>query len=222
MGAEEIEFDLWFTKDGEIVSIHDSTLERVSTGSGRVWEHTYEELLQMDFGVKFSEAYKGLRILKFEEILKKFSCHTIMNIHIKTLDNDHPYDEALLEKIIKLIEKYDCVQYCYIMSGNDHLLRQVGEKYPHILRCVGGGNERWRIVDRAIEMGCEKVQLFKPYFNQEMIDKAKAHGIGLNVFWSDDPEETRKFLDMGIEVILTNDFHRINEVVHAWKKEHQK
>lgn len=48
MGADEIEFDLWYTKDGEIVSIHDSTLDRVSDGSGRVFEHTYEELLNFD------------------------------------------------------------------------------------------------------------------------------------------------------------------------------
>ena len=124
-------------------------------------------------------------------------------------------------KIVKLIEKYDCVQYCYIMSGNDHLLRQAGELAPHILRCVGGGKEPWRIVDRAIEMGCEKVQLLKPRFNQEMIDKAKAHGIGLNVFWSDDPEETKKFLDMGIEVILTNDYQRISRVVDEWRSAHK-
>jgi len=39
MGAEEIEFDLWFTKDGEVVSAHDSTLERVSNGSGKICEH---------------------------------------------------------------------------------------------------------------------------------------------------------------------------------------
>ena len=46
MGAEEIEFDLWYTKDGEIVSLHDPTLDRVSDGSGLVYEHTYEELLK--------------------------------------------------------------------------------------------------------------------------------------------------------------------------------
>ncbi|MBQ7932022.1 MAG: hypothetical protein IJ334_13530, partial [Clostridia bacterium] len=71
MGAEEIEFDLWVTCDGEIVSLHDPTLDRVSTGTGKVYEHTYEELLQYDFGIKYGEKFKGLQILRFEEILKK-------------------------------------------------------------------------------------------------------------------------------------------------------
>ncbi len=221
MGAEEIEFDLWPTKDGEIISLHDATLDRVSDGNGKVWDYTYEELLKLDFGVKHGPEFTGMKILTFEEILKKLACHVIMNIHIKTRDNVSPYDEGLLAKIIGLIEKYDCRKYCYFMTSNDTLMRRIGEKYPGFLRCVGEGDVHFTIVDRAIAMGCEKVQLFKPYFNQEMIDKAHAHGIRCNVFWSDDPEETRRFLDMGIDCILSNDYNRVANAVNAWKKEHE-
>lgn len=220
MGAEEIEFDLWTTKDGEIVSLHDASLERVSDGTGYVWDYTYEELKQFDFGAKFGEEYRGLRILRFEDILKKFACHAVMNIHVKTRDNTSPYDENALRKIIDLIDQYDCRRHVYFMSGNPTFLRQAGEMAPDIVRCVGAGDEPWRIVDRAIEMHCEKVQLFKPYFNQEMIDQAHANGIKCNVFFSDDPEETEKFLDMGIDCILTNDYNRIANVVQSWKETH--
>ncbi len=218
MGAEEIEFDIWYTKDGEIVSIHDDKLDRVSDGTGKVYDYTYEELLQFDFGVKRGAEFKGMRILKFEDILKKFACHTIMNIHVKTVNNTCEYDEELLEKIVALIRKYDCEKYVYFMTGNDTLLRQLGELAPDIARCVGGGDDRWGIVDRAIEMGIGKVQLFKPYFNQKMIDKAHANGIRCNVFWSDDADETKKFLEMGIDTILTNDYNRIAQAVEDFKK----
>lgn len=218
MGAEEIEFDLWYTKDGEVVSTHDSSLERVSDGTGKVYEHTYEELLVYDFGIKYSEKFKGMKILKFEEILKKFACHVIMNIHVKTIDNDCEYDRELLEKIIALIDKYDCRKYVYFMSGNDNFLRLAKELAPDICRCCGAGKAPWEIVDRAIKYECKKVQLFKPYFNQEMIDKAHKNGIICNVFWSDDTEETKKFLDMGIDTILTNDFNIISQTVKQSKK----
>jgi glycerophosphoryl diester phosphodiesterase len=36
LGAQEIEFDLWSTRDGEIISLHDATLDRVSNGHGKV------------------------------------------------------------------------------------------------------------------------------------------------------------------------------------------
>ncbi|MBQ4145054.1 MAG: hypothetical protein IJD36_00370, partial [Clostridia bacterium] len=213
MGAEEIEFDLWYTKDGEVVSIHDDSLDRVSDGSGKVYEHTFEELLEYDFGIKYSEKFKGMKILKFEEILKKFACHTIMNIHIKTIDNDCKYDRELLEKIVALIDKYDCTKYVYFMSGNDNFLKLAKEIAPNICLCCGGGKAPWEIVDRAIKYECKKVQLCKPYFNQEMIDKAHKNGIICNVFWSDDTEETKKFLDMGIDTILTNDYNIISQIV---------
>ena len=83
---------------------------------------------------------------------------------------------------------------------------------------MGGGNAPWQIVERAIKYGCQKVQLFKPYFNQEMIDKAHSNGIICNVFWSDDANEAKKFLDMGIDTILTNDYNLIAQVVAEKEK----
>lgn len=214
MGAEEIEFDLWFTKDGEVVSIHDSTLDRVSNGTGKIWEYTLSELKEFDFGAKCGAEFKGMKIPTFEDILKKFACHCIMNIHLKTEGEKPEY----LDKVVKLIKKYDCEKYVYLMSGEDSLLERLQTEYPEITRCCGGGNGRWQIVERAIKYGCKKLQLVKGYFNQEMIDRAHENGIICNVFWSDNEEETQKFLDMGIDVILTNDYNRIAQIVNKRKK----
>ena len=215
MGAEEIEFDLWVSKDGEIVSCHDDTLDRVSTGTGKIYDYMYEELLQFDFGVKYGDRFKGMQILKFEDILKKFACHTIMNIHIKTVSNQCEYDPEALKKIIALIDKYDCRKYVYFMSGNDHFLCLAKEMAPDICRCVGGGDAPWEMVERAIRYDCKKIQLVKGKFNQEMIDRAHANGIICNVFWSDDPRETQAYLAMGIDTILTNDCNLISQVVKS-------
>ena len=46
----------------------------------------------------------------------------------------------------------------------------------------------------------------KPRFDQALIDRARAAGLRLNVFWSDDPAEARLFFDMGVDTILTNDW----------------
>ncbi len=214
MGAEEIEFDLWFTKDGEVVSIHDPTLERVSNGTGSVWDYTLAELRALDFGAKCGEAFRGMQIPTFEDILKKFACHCVMNIHLKTGGEKPEY----LKKVVDLIKKYDCEGYVYFMSGQDAVLERLQREFPEIPRCCGAGDGRWEIVDRAIRFGCTKVQLFKPYFNKEMIEKAHANGIACNVFWADDTKEAEDFLHMGIDVILTNDYNRIAQVVARKEK----
>lgn len=209
LGAPEIEFDLWETKDGEIVSIHDSKLNRVSDGTGYVWEYTLEELKQFNFGKGYNGVYDGLKILTFEEILKKFSSHVIMNIHVKTRDNFNPLSEDYLKKIIRLIDKYDCDKYVYFMSGNDEVLRQFGRLAPHLKRCVGAGSEPDMIVERAIELGCQKVQFFKEHISADKVQLAHEHGIICNYFYCDDAEKGNYFLDMGIDTILTNDYQRM-------------
>lgn len=214
MGAEEIEFDLWPTADGEIVSCHDRNLDRVSSGTGLITDKTLDELKQLDFGIKFNEKFKGLSIVMFEDILKKFSGHTIMNAHIKPLSYTEPYPEDVMKKIVELIKKYDCERHIYFMLETDVQIQQFKKYAPEIPVCVGNLQDRpYEIVDRAIEFGCEKVQLFKPYFNKEMIDKAHENNIKCNVFWSDDPKEAKEFLDMGIDTILTNDYNLISQII---------
>ena len=215
LGADEIEFDLWLTSDGEVVSLHDPTLERVSDGEGSVCEKTYAELCRYDFGVKAGERFRGLRIVRFEEILAKFSCHVIMNIHLKTINNKVPFDQAGLQKIIALIRQYDCEKYVYFMSGNDRVLAQLAALAPDIPRVCGAGDAPRQMVERAVAYGCKKIQLFKPMFDKDMIDRAHAAGLLCNVFWSDDPDEAERFLDMGIDTILTNDYQRMADRLGA-------
>ena len=207
LGAAEVEFDLWWTKDGEIVSIHDATLDRVSDGSGKVYEKTYKDLLEYDFGSKTSEHFRGLHILRFEDILEKLSCHTIMNIHLKSL-KDQPWDKDNLQKVLDLIFAYDAQDHVYFMTENGVLQDQLAEMAPKIPRCMGYVSGR-DIVDDALKHKCQMVQLFKPYFDQSTIDRAKANGLRCNVFWADDPEEARKFFEMGVDTILTNDYQVI-------------
>ena len=213
MGAEEIEFDIWSTKDGVLVSCHDDTLDRVSDGHGKIYEHTYEELLTLDFGFKHGEKFKGIKISTFEEILQKFAGRVIMNIHVKIWDAN--FENPMIEEIVALIRRYDAEKHIYFMTTNDEIIKKVMAYAPDLKCCVGwdGNQDPMSIVDRAIRLGAYKVQLFKPYFNQESINKAHAQGILCNVFWSDDPEEAVQFKQMGIDTILTNDYNLIAQAV---------
>jgi len=212
LGAQEIEFDLWPTKDGEIVSCHDFHLDWISNGKGKICEHTFEELRKLDFGVKFSEHFKGLKIVTFEEILKKFGGQVIMNIHIKPLGLE--FDPDILKKAVALIRKYDLTKHVYLMIEVDDDIRFLRKYAPEINICVGHNADRpWGIVDRAIELGAQKVQFYNEFYNQEMVEKAHAHGIICNYFYSDNPEEAKKYLDMGMDTILTNDYYLVSQIL---------
>ena len=218
-GAEEIEFDLWHTLDHEVVSIHDCDLDRVSSGHGRVWEKTLEELKSLDFGSKFSDAYRDLRIPTFEEILREFAGRCVMNIHVKTYGDEYPVDEAYLRKIIELIRAYDAEKHMYFMCGDDRVLEMLGKLAPDLPRCVGAGKAPFEQVERAVRLGCEKIQLFEDKFTPDMIEKAHARGIRVTAFYADTPERARMYLDLGVDTVLTNDYWRVSRAVEAWKAE---
>ena len=222
LGADEIEFDLWMTKDGVLVSCHDQTLDRTSDGTGIIGEKTLSELLKLDFGAKHGQSFNGLKIVTFEDILKKFACQTIMNIHVKTCKDGRERERA--EKIVKLIKKYDCDRHVYIMASDFDLHTIFNELAPEIPRCMGAfGEEKDHadIVDKAIEYKCQKVQFYKPYFkyfSPDMIKKAHENGIRCNLFESDDVDEAIKYLEMGMDTILTNEYLKISNAVKKWKE----
>lgn len=68
-GFDYIEVDLHITADGEIVVIHDATLDRTSDGSGLVGDQTLAQLRKLDAGAKFDPFFTGTRIPTLEEIL---------------------------------------------------------------------------------------------------------------------------------------------------------
>ncbi|MBR7133479.1 MAG: hypothetical protein IKD04_08095 [Clostridia bacterium] len=210
LGAEEIEFDLWATKDGEIVSCHDDTLDRVSNGTGKIYDHTLAELEALDFGAKFSDKFAGLKIVRFEEILQKFAGRVIMNIHIKTLSDT--YDVKAMEKIVSLIRRYDCEKHVYFMISHDGVIKQFMDYAPDINMCVGHlGTRAWEIVDRAIEHGAQKVQFYEQYVTKEMVEKAHAHGIKCNAFYADDIATAKHWFDLGVDTLLTNNYLEISK-----------
>jgi glycerophosphoryl diester phosphodiesterase len=59
LGALWVEFDVMLTQDGVPVLIHDETLERTTSGRGRVKDHTLAEIKALDAGAWFAPAFTG-------------------------------------------------------------------------------------------------------------------------------------------------------------------
>ena len=77
-GADALEFDVRLSADGEIVVIHDATVDRTTNGSGAVERMTAAELQSLDAGFRFNgvspkpETPGEYSIPRFEEVLLAF------------------------------------------------------------------------------------------------------------------------------------------------------
>jgi glycerophosphoryl diester phosphodiesterase len=84
MGATEIELDVQFSRDRQIVVCHDRVLTRFCYPDVAVSELTLNELLQLDMGSWFSPyLYRGERILSFDSVLARFGAGFIYHVEIK-------------------------------------------------------------------------------------------------------------------------------------------
>jgi glycerophosphoryl diester phosphodiesterase len=103
------------------------------------------------------------------------------------------------------------------MSGNPAILEQLQRLAPDIARCAGATNDPFEdLVEKALKYDCKKIQLFQPHFAKnepdyvkKAIDKAHENGIVVNVFYADTYEDAKHYLDLGADVILTNDYQRV-------------
>ena len=108
-GYEQIETDPQFTKDGEIVLIHDSSINRTCRNAdGSVIEKTllvrdmtYEELQKYDAGIFMGEAFKGTKIPRLEELLKLLDGTDVL------LDLDKKISTEEMDPLLELVKKYN-------------------------------------------------------------------------------------------------------------------
>lgn len=98
MGATEVELDVQFSKDRQIIICHDETLARYGYPGLRVAELTLQELLALDMGTWFSPyLYGGERLLAFDTLLGVFRHRFIYHVEIKSPSDGLP--RAVLDSL---------------------------------------------------------------------------------------------------------------------------
>lgn len=88
-GVDGIELDIQLTKDGEVVIIHDETIDRTTTGKGFVIDYTYEELEKFDASFKFKDlGFNKIPTLReYFQLVKDYDIVT--NVELKTGINEY-------------------------------------------------------------------------------------------------------------------------------------
>jgi glycerophosphoryl diester phosphodiesterase len=69
LGADGIEFDVQLTSDGQLVVMHDATVDRTTNGHGAVFEMTLAEIEALDAGAWFDERFIGERVPTLADVL---------------------------------------------------------------------------------------------------------------------------------------------------------
>jgi glycerophosphoryl diester phosphodiesterase len=102
-GADAVELDAKLSADGQVVVIHDQTVDRTTPATGRVCDYRLAELCKLDAGSHYDVAFKGEPIPSLEEVSKAIGQLTFINVELtnyaSTWDN-------LPDKVAELVKRY--------------------------------------------------------------------------------------------------------------------
>ena len=201
-GAYGIELDVQCTRDGEVVIIHDETIDRTTDGTGWVKDYTLEELRKFNASKNWPE-YGFQPIPTLEEYCQWAAGEKLVtNIEIKT--GVYYYDE-IEEKTLAIIRKYgltDRIIFSSFLHSSITILRKLAPeiKCGALVEYDGLHNSGYY---------CKKMdfQCFHPGWKclpKEDVDSCKANGIELNVWTVNDMDVLQRLVDWEVDGLITN------------------
>jgi glycerophosphoryl diester phosphodiesterase len=204
LGVHEIELDLWLSRDGVPVVMHDAKVDRTTDGKGVIASLDWADIRRLDAGARTGDAWRGVRVPRFEEALDFVQDDCLLNIHIK----DPGPDGRLVVLVRDRLRAAGCVDTAYI-AGDEDVLQAGVAHCPEIARaCLAGQKEPARQVAIALRYRCRRVQ-FGRHADADCLRRAREAGLVCNLFWSDDAVDAREWVARGIDVLLTNAPHTL-------------
>ncbi len=212
-GTDGVEMDVQLSRDGEVVIIHDETLDRTTNGSGHVGDYTLAELKKLDATKTFAGQFDKQEIPTFEEFCDWLKGAGILaNVELK---NSVVYYPELEKKCIDIIRKYGVEKQIIFSSFNHSALFQVKKLAPEFP--VGALVENAGLAYAGFYGKQNGFQYYHPDFcllSAEAVRECKENGVGINVWTVNDLKSFEKLVEWDVDGVITN-FPR---VLHDWLK----
>jgi glycerophosphoryl diester phosphodiesterase len=199
-GAHMIEFDVQLSRDGELVIMHDSTVDRTTNGHGKVSELSFDELRALDAGIRFSPKFAGTRIPTLRETLAAIPKGILCNVHLK---NAPGVAAATTRTIVDMRRVEDC-----FLAATAEQAVEAKAIAPRLRICNMSrqGNDMLAYARDTIRLRTEFIQLLGPLDHlREAVRQLHEHNIKVNYFGAQEAGLIRRLVDAGVDYILTDD-----------------
>jgi len=201
LGAEAIELDCQLSADGEIVVMHDETLERTTDGAGAVGDRTAVELARLDAGGWFDPAYQGERVPRLADVLQQVRDRVTLNVEIKSAR-----DAGRIEsKLTTLVADARATGWVVFSSFHWDILRNVHAAAPWArLGVLCDEDPRPRAMALALELGAEAIVPGRRWIEPRVVEEAHVRGLAVWVWTVNEPGEMRRLLALGVDAIFSD------------------
>ncbi len=212
-GADGVELDVQVCRDGEVVVIHDFTVDATTDGQGRVKDKPLAELKELDAGSWFDARFAGQRIPTLQEVMVEVGPQLLLNIELKTKGLD---SASLAAEVVRLIEDHNLGHRAIVSSFNPLALRQVKRLNPRINTGLLYFFDLPGHLARSLLIFLGHPDALHPekgLITRKYVAWAKARGYRVNAWTVDEPAEMERLIALGVDGIITNRPDVLNEVL---------
>jgi len=209
LGVDYLELDVHLSRDGEVMVIHDATLERTTTGRGPVRERTAAELgtlrLKDRSGAVTEEPVPTLdQVVALAEAGKRQ-----MLLEIKTDEQRRRYP-GIEEKVFAVLDRHRFTPFAIVMAFEGETWRRLRQLRPDVR--TGALYSARALPTPAIEpelqvlrqAGVIFVGLEQRTVTADVARQARLAGLTLGVWTVNEREAIERFIGHGVGIVITD------------------
>jgi glycerophosphoryl diester phosphodiesterase len=195
-GADYVELDVRLTADGVAVLLHDRDLRRVAGVPRNIWEVNYETVRTLDVGKWFDPAFAGESIPTLEQAIEALRGRARLYLEIKP----SPHSPDLTRRVVATLQQTG-------FTG-ETLLAALDPRILHEARRFDADLRTSLLIHTAI--GRPETQPFDALALRDglvtasVLDRVRRHGREVHVWTVNEPREMARFMDMGVDHIITD------------------
>ena len=198
LGADMIELDVQLTRDGEVVVIHDTLLDRTTDGRGPVADRTLAELRRLDAGAWFDPAWTGERVPTLAEVLTEIALP--VNVELKPAG-----DDGLEARTLAVVGAAGAMGRVVFSSFEEVALVRLREKSGDATIAVLWESEMVSLAQERMErVAATALHLRKDAATPSTVASLRSLGIVVRVWTVNDQAEMDRLAAAGIGGLFTD------------------
>jgi glycerophosphoryl diester phosphodiesterase len=196
LGAQAVEFDVRLSADGEMVVVHDATVDRTTNGTGHVNQIEKQDLMSLDAGSWMDQRFTGERIPMLWEALLAIGPHAMPVLELK--------EPIPAEPLIKLLRKYDLETDALILSFDEAWLHPIRRYSKDV--SLGLLVDSWRhdVPERAKNLAAEVVCVNIDCLGTNEVAAIQSKGLEVWCYTANDVGMVAACAAMGVTGIITD------------------
>jgi glycerophosphoryl diester phosphodiesterase len=202
LGVGQVEFDIHVSADGQLVVIHDYSLERTTNGTGLVKDKTRLELKQLDACHSLFPTWPNNDgIPSLEDVLDLLADFEHLQLEVKVKSEEDCL--IIAQQLPALWQAFG--QRAITTSFNIDYLRLMQQAQPQIPRgLLVESYFSGDIIELAQALACVLIAPHHSLLTVELVQQAHDVGITVSTWTVDEPERMLALREMGIDSLITN------------------